>query len=151
MAEAMTSMDCHEHAVEAYTGAYRRAQPEKWYEILKGLGYNKHCNGDHICTIEDLTEMIALQLENEQSYMHRGITLAEVADYQGAIDDFDKAAEIGGFDADLHNLLAHAHMHAAFAQLDDADMDNTSPARELAQVNPGIRFLRYYLPCLGLV
>ena len=168
LAEAMASMDCHEHAVEAYDEAYQRTQPDKRYEILTGRAYNKHCNADYIGTINDLTEMIALQPGNPQCYTRRGITRAEVADYQGAIDDFEKAVTLTGFDADLHNLLAHAHMHAAFAQLND-DADNTGPARELAQkalrhfqkaldldprhaqANQGVQSLRNDLPCLGLV
>ena len=115
MAEAMTSMDCHKNAVEAYDEAYQRTRPDRRYEILMGRAYNKHRIGDYIGAIEDLTEMISLQPDNPQCYTRRGITRGEVADYQGAIDDFDKAADLTGPDADLLNLLAHAHMHAAFA------------------------------------
>lgn len=132
MAEAMVGMDYHEHAVEAYDQAHQPSRPDQRYEILTGHAYSTHCNGDYSGTIEDLTDMIALQPGNHQCSTRRGIILGEVADYQGAIDDFDKAAAITGFDADLHNLLAHAHMHAAFAQLDD-DAGNARPARELAQ------------------
>ena len=69
--------------------------------------------------------MIVLQAENAQCY----ITRSEAADYQGTIDDFDKVAEISGLGAHLHNLVAHAHMHAAFAQIEDdnIDTDNTAP------------------------
>ena len=171
MAEAMTSMSAHEHAVDAYDEAYQRAQPDKQYEILKGRACNKHCTGNYIGTIEDLTEMIALQPENPYCYIRRGITRAEIADYQGTIDDFNKPAEIRVLDADLHNQPAHAHMHATFAQLNDdnVDVDNTGTAHELAQkalrhfqtaldLNPrhaqayqGIQLLRNHLPCLGLV
>ncbi len=170
MAQAMTSMDCREHAVEVSDKAYQRTQPDKQYEILKGRAYTKHCNADYIGTIDDLTEMIALQPENAKCYIRRDTTRAEVAHYQGAIDDFDKAAEISELDAELHNLLAHAHMHAAFAQLDDnVDPDNARPARELAQkafrqfqkeldldpqhtqADQGSQLLRTHLPCLGLV
>ena len=165
LAEAIASMDCHEHAVEAYDEAYQRTQPDRRYEILKGRAYNKHCTGDYIGTIDDLSEMIALQPGNPHCYTRRRITRAEVADYQGAIDDFEKAVTLTGLDADLHNLLAHAHMHAAFAQLND-DADNAGPARELAQkalrhfqealnldprhaqANQGIRLLRTHLPRL---
>lgn len=96
----MASMDCHEHAVEAYDEAYPRTQPDKRYEILAGRAYNKHCIGDYIGAIDDLTEMITFQPKDAQLYIRRGITRAKVADYQSAIDDFDKAAEISGFDAD---------------------------------------------------
>ena len=95
----------------------------------------------------------------------------ETGDYQGTIEDFDKAAAIAGFEADLHNLLGHAHMHATFAQLDDdnVDVDNANPTRELAQkalghfqkaldldpgdsrANQGIQLLLNHLPCLGMV
>ena len=170
LAEAMASMESHEHAVEAYDEAYQRSRPDRRYEILKGRAYNKHCNGDFIGTIDDLTEMITLQPDNHQCYTRRGITRGETGDYQGAIDDFDKAATIAGLNADLHNLLGHAHMRAAFAQLDEdnVDPDNSHPAPELAQkalrhfqraldldprhaqANQGIQLLRNHLPCLGL-
>ena len=77
----------------------------------------------------------------------------ETGDYQGTIEDFDKAAILTSINADLHNLLVHAHIQAAFAQLDDdnVDVDNTGPARELAQANQGIQLLRTHLPCLGMV
>ena len=153
LAEAMVGMGSHQRAVEAYSEAYRRARPDKQYEILKGRAYNKHRSGDYIGSINDLTEMIVLQPDNAQCYIRRGITRAEVADYQGTIDDFDKAAEITVTDANLHNLPAHSHMHTTFAQLDDDNVhaDNTGPTRELAQANQGIQLPRNHLPCLGLV
>ena len=119
LAEAMVGMGAHERAVDAYTEAYRRSQPEQPFEILKGRAYNKHLIGDYIGSIDDLTEMIMLQPENAQCYTRRGITRGEIADYQGAIEDFEKAGTISGLDPNLHNLLAYAHMHAAFGQLDD--------------------------------
>ena len=59
MAEAMTSMDCREHAVDAYDEAYQYNRPDQRYEILTGRAYAKHCNGDYIGAIDNLTEMIA--------------------------------------------------------------------------------------------
>ena len=125
---------CNEHAVDAYTEAYQRTQPDKRYEILKGRAYNKHCVGHYIGAIDDLTEVIALQPDNRQRYTRRGITRGETGDYQGAINDFDKAAAIAGLNADLHNLLAHAHMHAALAQINDENVDvhNTGTARHVS-------------------
>ena len=164
LAEAMVGMGAHESAVEAYTEAYQRAQPDKRYEILKGRAYNRHRVGDYIGSIDDLTEMIVLQPENAQCYTRRGITRGEIADYQGAIEDFEKAGTISGLDANLYNLLAHAHAHAAFAQLDD----NPEAARESAekalrhfdsaldveplhqQANEGVQMLRDHLGCFGI-
>ena len=77
---AMASMDCHEHPVQAYDEAYQRTQPDKRHEILTGRTCNKHCYGDYIGTIDDLTEMIALQPDNNpQCYTRRGITQARSA------------------------------------------------------------------------
>ena len=39
--------------------------------------------------------------------------------YQGTIEDFDAAAGITGINADLHNLLTHAHMYNAVDQATD--------------------------------
>ena len=129
LAEAMVGMGFHQHAVEAYNEAYQRAQPEKRYEILKGRAYNRHRIGDCIGSIDDLTEMIVLQPGNAQCYIRRGITRGEIGDCQDAIEDFENAAGISGLNADLHNLLAHAHAQAAFAQLED----DPEAARELAE------------------
>ena len=166
----MVRMDRRERRVEASDKAYQRSRPDQRYEILTGRAYTKHCDRDYIGTIDDLTDMIAIQPDNHQCYTRRRITLGEVADYQGAIGYFDKAAVITGHNANLYNLLAHAHMHAAFAQLDEnVDADHTGPASELAQkalghfqkaldlnprraqTNQGIQLLRNHLPCLGLV
>ena len=95
--------------MEGYDSAYQRTRSDQRYEILKGRAYNKHCIGDHIGAIGDLTDMITLRPENAKYHTRRGITRGEIAHYQGAIDDFDKVAEISGFDADLHNVLAHAY------------------------------------------
>ena len=125
MAETMASMSCPEHAVEAYDEPYQRTRPDKRYEILKGRAYNKHCIG----AIDGLNEMIALQPNNAQCYTRRGITRGETTDYQGATHEFDKAAEINGLDADLHNQPADAYMHAAFDELDDPKSTQTTLAR----------------------
>lgn len=119
MAEAMVGMSAHERAVEAYDEAYERTKPALRYEILKGRAYNKHCSENYIGAIDDLTEMIALQPGNKECYTRRGITRGEIGDYQGAIDDFDRAAAVSGLDADLHNLLAYAHMQEAFRFISD--------------------------------
>ena len=47
LGEAMTGMESHQQAVEAYNQAYQRAEPELRYEILVGRAYSKHCTGDH--------------------------------------------------------------------------------------------------------
>ena len=83
LAEAMVGMGSHQRAVEAYTEAYQRAEADKRYEILKGRAYNKHRAGDHIGSIDDLTEMIVLQPDNPQCYTRRGITKGEIGDCQG--------------------------------------------------------------------
>lgn len=129
----MVSVGCHERAVDAYTEAYRHSHPETQFEILKCRAYAKHCMSDCIGAINDLTDMIALQPDNPQYYTCRSITRRETADYRGAIDNLDKAAEITGFDAELHNQSAHAHMHAAFAQLNY----DTETARKLAEEPSG--------------
>ena len=170
MAEAMVSMGSHEHAVEAYDEAYQRTQPEQRYEILKGRAYNKHRVGDRIGAINDLTEMIVLQPDNAQCYTRRGITKGEIGDHQGAIEDFDRAAAVSGLDTNLHNLLAHAHMHTAFAQLNDdaAHAHDSETARDLAEkalrhfhsaldveplhqrANEGLEILLDRLGCFGI-
>ena len=164
LAEAMVGMGAHERAVSTYSEAYQRAQPDKRYEILKGRAYNKHRIGDYIGAIDDLSEMIVLQPDNAQCYTRRGITRGETGDCQGAIEDFEKAAGISGLNADLHNLLAHAHTQAGFAQLED----DPEAARELAekalkhfdsaldvdplheQANEGVQMLRDHLGCFGI-
>ena len=163
MAEAMVGMGAHERAVEAYSEAYRRAGPDKRFEILKGRAYNKHRAGDYIGSIDDLTEMIVLQPENAQCYSRRGITRGEIGDYQGSIDDFDKAVAIAGLNPDLHNLLAHAHMGAAFAEPDDEMAARESAEKALRhfdsaldaeplhqQANGGVQMLRDYLGHFGI-
>ena len=162
LAEAMVGMEAHESAVDAYSEAYRRSQGDRRYEILKGRAYNKHRIGDHIGSIDDLTEMIVLQPDNGQCYTRRGITRGEIGDYQGAIEDFDKAAGISGLDANLQNLLAHAHMQAAFAEPDD-EMARRSAEKALRhfdsaldveplhqQANEGVQMLRDHLGCFGI-
>ena len=163
LAETMSSMENHEHAVEAYDEAYQRSRPDKRYETLKGRAYNKHYNGDYTGAIEDLTEMIALKPEEAQIRIRRGISRGEVADYQGAIDDFDKAVAITGFSAYLHNLLAHAHMYNALEQA-DTEPDRSCESAEKAlrhfksalgmdplhrQANEGFQMLRTNLTRLG--
>ncbi len=133
LAEAMVGMGSHRRAVDAYTKAYRCTKPRLRYDILKGRAYNKHCSGDYIGAIDDLTEMIVLQPDNAQCYTRRGITRVEIGDYTGAIEDFEKAGAVSELDANLHNLLAYAHMHAAFAQPDY----DTETARELAEKTLG--------------
>ena len=164
LAEARVGMGSHERAVDAYSEAYQRTKPDRRYEILKGRAYNKHHVSDYIGSIDDLTEMIVLQPDNAQCHIRRGITRGEIDDCQGAIEDFNKAAAISGLDADLHNLLAHAHMQEAFAQLNG----NPEKAGELArkalghfdsalevepqheQANEGIQTLRDHLGCFGI-
>lgn len=106
--------------------------------------------------------MIVLQPEIAQCYTRRGITRGETGDYQGAIDDFEKAGAISGLNADLHNLLAHAHMQVAFAEPDD---EMARPLAEKAlrhfdgaldveplhqQANEGVQMLRDHLECFGI-
>lgn len=165
LAEAMVGMGAHERAVDAYTGAYRRAQRDKQFEILKSRAYNKHRVGDYVSSINDLSEMIVLQPENAQCYTRRGITRGEIGDYKGAIDDFEKAGAISGLGANLHNLLAHANMHAALAPLEDEPgsarqsaekafrhFDSALDADPLhQQANEGVQVLRAHLGCFGIV
>ena len=164
LAEAMVGMGSHRRAVEAYNEAYQRTQPDRRYEILKGRAYNKHRIGDLIGSIDDLSEMIVLQPDNAQCYTRRGITRGEIGDYQGAIEDFEKAGTISGLDANLHNLLAHACSMYAFARLED----DPEKAREMAekalghfdraldieplheQANEGVEVLREHLPYFGI-
>ncbi len=162
LAEAMVGMGARERAVDAYTEAYQRAQPDKQFEILKVRAYNKYRIGDCIGSIDDLTEMIVLQPEHAQCHTRRGITRGETGDYQGAIDDFEKAGAISGLGADIHNLLAHAHMHKAFAEPDD-EMARQSAKKALhhfdsaldveplhQQANEGLEMLRDHLACFGI-
>ena len=162
LAEAMVGMGSHERAVEAYNEADQRTQPDKRYEILKGRAYNKHRIGDCIGSIDDLTEMIVLQPENAQCYTRRGITRGEIGDYHGASEDFNNAAAVAGLNPDLHNLLAHAHMQAAFAEIDD-EMARKSAEKALQhfdsaldveplhpQANEGVQILRDHLQCFGI-
>ena len=162
LAEAMVGVGARERAVDAYTEAYQRARPDKQFEILKVRAYNKHRIGDHIGSIDDLTEMIVLQPENAQCHTRRGITRGEIGDYQGAIDDFEKAGAISGLNADLHSLLAHAHIQAAFAEPDDEmarqwaekalhHFDSALDVEPLhQQANDALGMLRDHLACFGI-
>ena len=83
--------------------------------------------------------------------------------YQGAIEDFDAAAGITGINADLHNLLAHAHMYNAPDQTND-EPEKSCESAEAAlqhfnssldmdplhqQANEGFQMLRSNLNNLG--
>lgn len=162
LAEAMVSMGARERAVDAYTEACQRAQPDKQFEILKVRAYNKYRIGDCIGSIDDLTEMIVLQPEHAQCHTRRGITRGEIGDYQGAIGDFEKAGAISGLNPDIHNLLAHAHMHKAFAEPDDETarksaeqalrhFDSALDVEPLhRQANDSLEMLRDRLACFGI-
>ena len=95
----MTGMECHQQAVEAYNEAYQRAEPELSYEILVGRAYSKYCTGDRRGSIADLTELSALEPDNEQLHTRRGITRGEIGDYQGAVADFERAGAIAGLES----------------------------------------------------
>lgn len=89
------------------------------FHLAYNIWTNRHQGATPQNATEPFTEMIALQPDNAQYHTRRGIARAEIADYQGAINDFDKAPAVRGLNADLHNLLAHARMHAEFAQHDE--------------------------------
>ena len=61
---------------------------------------------------------------------------------------------VSALNADLYNLVAHAHVRAVLDQLDDnnVDVDNTGLALgpRQAQADQGIQLLHDQLPFLGL-
>ncbi len=87
-------MGCYKSGVESYNQACERTEPGERYRLLMGRTYCRHRIGDYVGTIDDLTEMVALRPDNAQCYTRRGITHAETADYEGAINDLEKAASL---------------------------------------------------------